>query len=178
MSSSPAVFLDRDGVINKMHIKMGKPRAPYTREEFGLLDGVPEAISLLRDLGFKLIIVTNQPDVARGWVDRSAVDLVNGLIQDELEVDEIICCFHVESDGCACRKPKPGMLLEGARRHGVELSRSFMVGDRYSDVAAGVSAGCRTILVGEGEVQGEFPSPDTKVFSLLEAAKWIRAQRS
>jgi D-glycero-D-manno-heptose 1,7-bisphosphate phosphatase len=178
VSSSRAVFLDRDGVINKMHVKMGKLRAPYTREEFELIEGVPEAISMLKEDGFKLIIVTNQPDVARGWVDHSAVDLVNGLIQAELQVDEILCCFHVEKDQCLCRKPKPGMLLEGANNHHIDLQRSFMIGDRYSDIAAGVAAGCQTLLVGVGDEQGQFPAPDKQVSSLLEGAKWIRAQHS
>jgi D-glycero-D-manno-heptose 1,7-bisphosphate phosphatase len=149
-----AVFLDRDGVLNQTIFRMGKPRAPYTLDEFHLCEGVQEGISLLKEGGYLLIVVTNQPDVARGWVSREAVDAVNGKLKELIEVDDILACFHTEKDQCECRKPRPGMLLEAARNYKIDLSSSWMIGDRYSDVEAGISAGCKTILIGEGDSPG------------------------
>ncbi len=169
-----AVFLDRDGVINQTVWKMGKPRAPYTLEEFSFCAGVAEAISFLKEEGFVLVVVTNQPDVARGWVTREAVDLVNNYVSESLNLPDIRACFHTDTDRCECRKPRPGMLLEAAKEHNIDLSKSFMVGDRISDVEAGRSAGCRTVLIGEADAEGA--RPDLVSSSLLLAASWIVAQ--
>lgn len=167
-----AVFLDRDGVLNRTIFRDGKPRAPYTLEDFSLLDGVPEGIKLLREHQYVLIVVTNQPDVARGWVSKEAVDAVNERLRVLLEVDDIKICFHDSKENCQCRKPRPGMLLEAAKEKHIDLKRSFMIGDRHSDVEAGIAAGCRTILIGEGDHSANV-SPDYKFESLLEAAKLI-----
>ena len=173
---SKAVFLDRDGVINHTVFKMGKPRAPYTLEEFSFIDGVKEAVRLFKAHGYRIIVVTNQPDVARGWVAREQVDLVNGYVQNELQVDEVKSCFHTEKDTCLCRKPQPGMLLEAADRWGINLSESFMVGDRLSDIEAGQRAGCKSILVGSGdETENSTCSPEYQCQNLLAAASWILA---
>lgn len=168
-----AVFLDRDGVINKTIFRMGKPRAPYSLEEFSFLPGVPEAVELLREEGFLLIIVTNQPDVARGWVSREAVDQVNQYISETLKISDIRACFHTEHDRCDCRKPKPGMLLTAAREHDIDLEKSFMVGDRGSDMEAGKSAGCKTVFISESAEEG---NPDYVSPSLLSATGWIVSQ--
>lgn len=168
-----AVFLDRDGVINQTIFRMGKPRAPYTLEEFSFLPGVPEAVAFLREEGFELIVVTNQPDVARGWVSREAVDLVNGFVSQELNIPDIRSCFHTEHDKCECRKPEPGMLLSAARDHGIDLSRSFMVGDRGSDIEAGKRAGCKTVLISNSAEEGD---PDYIAPTLLAATGWIVTQ--
>ena len=168
-----AFFLDRDGVLNTMVFRLGKLRAPYTLEEFSLFPQVPEALAALKGAGYKLIVVTNQPDVARGWVSRDAVDLVNGKIRDLLPVDDIEVCFHTEKDACECRKPKPGMLLRAARNWDIDLSRSFMVGDRYSDVEAGVSAGCRSVLIGAGEAREKVVEPYLRSSSLWAAVQVI-----
>jgi D-glycero-D-manno-heptose 1,7-bisphosphate phosphatase len=171
--SSRAVFLDRDGVINNTLFKMGKMRAPYSLDEFSFIGGVPEAVKLLKQKGFVLIVVTNQPDVARGWVSRDQVDVVNGFIMQELELDDLFACFHTEKDDCQCRKPRPGMILSAERKWNVDLAKSFMVGDRMSDVEAGLSAGCKTILVGEGEVDIGVRAPHHHCRDLLEAATGI-----
>lgn len=168
-----AVFLDRDGVINQTIFRMGKPRAPYTLEEFSFLPGVPEAVDFLREEGFELIIVTNQPDVARGWVTREAVDLVNQYISESLGIKDIRACFHTEHDRCECRKPRPGMLLEAAKDHDIDLEQSFMVGDRVSDVEAGKHAGCKTVLIGTDPEEG---NPDHISSSLMAATGWIVSQ--
>lgn len=167
-----AVFLDRDGVLNRTIFRDGKPRAPYTLEDFALLDGVPEGIDLLRRHQFDLIVVTNQPDVARGWVSKEAVDAVNDKLRELIFVDDIKICFHDSKENCQCRKPRPGMLLEAARERNIDLKNSYMIGDRHSDVEAGIAAGCKTILIGEGDHSANV-SPDYKFESLFEAAKLI-----
>ena len=169
-----AVFLDRDGVINRTLVRDGRPYAPRSLEEFEFLPGVREAIASLKSAGFCVIVATNQPDVANGIVTRQLVEAMHGLVQTQLKVDAIKVCYHIDSDNCACRKPKPGLLLEAAREHSLDLKRSFMVGDRWRDIEAGIAAGCRTILVGAGydgekKVLGEF-----SVQSLLEASAVIR----
>lgn len=167
-----AVFLDRDGVLNRTIFRDGKPRAPYTLEDFALIEGVPEGIKLLRENKFDLIVVTNQPDVARGWVSREAVDAVNMKLRELIEVDDIKICFHDTNANCECRKPKPGMILEAAQERNIDLENSFMIGDRHSDVEAGIAAGCRTILIGEGDHSAKVV-PDYKFESLLDAARLI-----
>lgn len=170
IQQNKAVFLDRDGVLNKTIIKMGKPRAPYSQEEFELFDGVGDAIKILKEAGYILVVVTNQPDVSRGWVSREQVDLINNLVLNRLKLDKIYCCFHDNFDSCLCRKPMPGMLLEGASDFNISMNDSFMIGDRCTDVEAGQKAGCRTFLVGEDTECLKNIDPTYKVQSLLEAA--------
>lgn len=168
-----AFFLDRDGVINKLIIRAGKAQAPYSLEEFELYPGVAEACQKIKASGFLMIIVTNQPDVARGWVKYESVEIINNKIKELLPIDDIKICLHVNSDQCLCRKPMPGMLLEAAREWEIDLLESYMVGDRYGDISAGVSAGCKTVLVGPGDEQGNYPGPDYQVDSLLAAVSLI-----
>jgi D-glycero-D-manno-heptose 1,7-bisphosphate phosphatase len=171
-----AVFLDRDGVINRTVFWQGKMRAPATLADFNYFDGVLEAIQSLSAQNFLLIVVTNQPDVKRGWQTREVVEQMNQKVKDDLKVDAIRVCYHDEGDHCDCRKPKPGMLLAAAQEWNIDLSTSFLVGDRYSDIAAGNSAGCQSILVGEGdptEIKHPQSIPVAQVSSLRSAAEWI-----
>ena len=168
-----AVFVDRDGVINAVVLRNGRPHPPPSVEEMQLLPGVTEAINSLREGGFKIIVVTNQPDVARGVQDKDTVDAIHQKIQGALSIDEIKTCFHDDQDACPCRKPRPGMLTEAAKRWAVDLKRSFMVGDRWRDVEAGRAAGCKTILVGAGYAERKPKDPDAVVSSLLEASALI-----
>ncbi|MDO9182922.1 MAG: HAD family hydrolase [Bacteriovorax sp.] len=170
MKKNKAIFLDRDGVINKLVLKNGKARAPYSIEDLELFPGVIEACQQLKNLNYFIIVVTNQPDMVRGLVTRESIDIINAKILECLLIDDIQICFHDNEDKCLCRKPKPGMLLEAALKWEIDLEKSFMIGDRYGDIAAGVSSGCRTILVGEGDIQGHFPTPNYQVTSLLEAS--------
>ncbi len=126
-----------------------------------------------KDAGYLIIVVTNQPDVSRGWVSLEQVNAVNEYVVRELKVDELRACFHTEKDNCDCRKPRPGMLLEAAKKWSISLTESFMVGDRYSDVDAGKRAGCRSILVGPGEEKEVKILPDFNCRDLLEASHWI-----
>jgi D-glycero-D-manno-heptose 1,7-bisphosphate phosphatase len=142
-----AVFLDRDGVLNRALVRDGVPHPPSALEEVEIVPGVPEALGRLRHLGLALIVVTNQPDVARGVMSRATVEAINGHLLEHLPLSMILTCFHDTPDACSCRKPRPGLLLDGARQHGIALPQSFMIGDRWSDVAAGQAAGCRTFLI-------------------------------
>lgn len=168
-----AIFLDRDGVLNKLIIREGKAQAPYTADEFALFPGVEEALKVIKDAGYITIVVTNQPDVARGWVNKESVELINDMIRDLLPIDDIKICFHTNSDNCECRKPMPGMLKEAAREWDIDLTSSFMIGDRYGDISAGNRAGCRTILIGEGDAKGDHPDPDFRADLLIDAVKYI-----
>jgi len=168
-----AVFLDRDGVINVNEVRGGKPYAPTRLEDFQFLPGVEEATRRLKDAGFLLVVVTNQPDVANGITRQDTLDAMHALLRKKLPVDDIRICYHTDADGCDCRKPKPGMLLAAAADHGIDLARSYMVGDRWRDVAAGKTAGCATILVEYDYDEPEPDSPDAVVASLSEAADWI-----
>jgi len=169
-----AVFLDRDGVVNRSVVRGGRAGyAPRTPEEFAFEAGVGEAMARLHGAGFRLVVVTNQPDVKRGLQTRASVDAIHERIQRLYPVDAVKACFHDDADRCACRKPKPGMLLEAAREWALDLRGSFMVGDRWRDVEAGRAAGCRTILVGDGCGEPLPGPPDATAPSLLHASRWI-----
>jgi D-glycero-D-manno-heptose 1,7-bisphosphate phosphatase len=141
-------------------------------DEVEVLPGVEEACNRLHRAGFELVVVTNQPDIARGTQTEEAVRRINDALLMTLPLDEVIVCPHDDADGCACRKPKPGMLVDAAQRRGIDLSASFMVGDRWRDVEAGVRAGCRTVFVDRGYDERSL-RPDATVSDLGEAAVWI-----
>ena len=168
-----AVFLDRDGVINANLERNGRPVAPTTLAEFELLPGVVESVRQLKERGYLIIVITNQPDVADGRTLRSVVDAMHDLIRSKLAVDDIKVCFHNDSAGCACRKPKPGMILAAAAEHGIDLPRSYVIGDRWRDIAAGRAAGCVTFFVNCGYDQDGPNLPDRVVKSLPEATSLI-----
>ena len=167
------VFLDRDGVLNRCYLRDGVTRPPADVAELELLPGVPEALGRLRAAGFPLVVLTNQPDVARGTQTRAAVEAINARLLAELPLLDVLTCYHDGEDGCACRKPKPGMVLEAARRHGLDPRRSFLVGDRWSDVVAGQAAGCRTVLIETPHSAAERCRPEHRAADLAGAADWI-----
>lgn len=167
-----AVFLDRDGVINRTIFRDGKPRAPSRLEEFEFFPGVHEAVAQMRDAGFLIVVVTNQPDVVRGWQKHEVVEAMNALVLEQLKVDAVKVCYHDDHHGCVCRKPLPGLLEEAALELGINLSLSFMVGDRQGDIEAGRAAGCRACIFVNDELPDQF-IPDAHVISLKEAAEWI-----
>jgi D-sedoheptulose 7-phosphate isomerase len=171
---SRAVFLDRDGVINRVVVREGKPFPPATLQELEILPGVLEALHQLKQHGYKLVVVTNQPDVRRGTQSQATVEAMHQALSARLPLDDILVCYHTDQDKCDCRKPLPGMLLEAARKHNIDMATSFMVGDRWRDIEAGYNAGCRTILIDYG--YSERPpdhAPDFRARSLHEAADWI-----
>lgn len=168
-----AVFLDRDGVLNRAIVRNGQPYPPTSVEEVELLEGAVEACRALHETGFLLIVVSNQPDVARGTQRRDVVEAINAHLRALLPVDDIRVCYHDDRDACACRKPAPGLLLEAAAAWHVALDQSFMVGDRWRDIEAGRRAGCTTILIDYGYGEGLRVLPDVRVGSFTDAAAWI-----
>jgi len=168
-----AVFLDRDGVINRAIVHHGKPYPPSSVHDLEILPGVREALSELRKAGFFLIVVTNQPDVARGSKSRHEVDALHRALQTQLPLDEFRVCYHDDPDRCSCRKPKPGMLLKAAEEHGLDLSKCYMVGDRWRDIGAGKRAGCHTILIDYGYSDSLRAIPDARATSLKDATRYI-----
>jgi D-glycero-D-manno-heptose 1,7-bisphosphate phosphatase len=170
------VFLDRDGVINRAFVRDGIPHPPDSLEDLNILPGVPEALRALKAQGYCRVVVTNQPDVARGIASRELVESIHERLKCELEIDAILTCFHDGADHCDCRKPKPGLLLRAANEHGIELNSSFMVGDRRRDMEAGRRAGCKTFLVDYGYGEEPPAACDFRVGSLIEATKIILSQ--
>ena len=169
-----AVFIDRDGVINRTFVKEnGKAYPPPSLAEFEFLPGVMEAVQALKRGGYVLVVATNQPDVGRGIQSLAVVEAMHAKIFRELGVDAIQACYHTREQVCNCRKPLPGMLFDAAQKLSIDLARSFMVGDRWSDVEAGRAAGCKTFMIGTGYVDEQTAEPDWKVASLLEASAII-----
>ncbi|GAA0323813.1 D-glycero-beta-D-manno-heptose 1,7-bisphosphate 7-phosphatase [Bacillus carboniphilus] len=166
-----AVFLDRDGVINEVLTK----RVKFVNKpsDLHLLPGVEEAILHLNQSGLKVFVVTNQGGVGLGYMKEATLHKVHDTLLEKLgkveaTVDDIAYCHHKPHEGCACRKPEPGMLLKLAEKHAIDLSKSYMVGDRDVDIIAGKRAGCTTILVGTEKAEA-----DKRFKDLLEASKWI-----
>lgn len=172
-----AVFLDRDGIINHPVVRDGKPFPPARVEDVKIYSGLSERLQRLKDSGFVLIVVTNQPDVSRGTTTRETVEGINDLIAREIPaIDRILVCFHDKADHCDCRKPQPGMLIAGAHEFGVDLTRSYMVGDRRGDMEAGIAAGSRTIFVDRAYSEQPPAHFDHKVSSTHEALAIIESE--
>ncbi len=170
-----AVFVDRDGVLNRAVVRDGRPYPPSTLESLEILPGVAEAVQRLCDAGFLVIGATNQPDVARGTQRREVVEAMNARLSAEMPITDILVCYE-DGDDSPRRKPNPGLLLEAAETYGIDLSASFMIGDRWRDVEAGRRAGCRTVFIdlGYSERKPDPPADHTAV-DLPAAAAWILA---
>lgn len=170
--SLAAVFLDRDGVLNRATVREGKSYPPPTAEDTELLPGVKEALARMKAAGYALVVVTNQPDVARGTQTRAMVEAINAKLALGLPIDEFRVCYHDDAARCACRKPEPGLLRQAPA---YDLAGSIMVGDRWRDIGAGRRAGVRaTVLIDHGYREREV-EPDARVSSLPEAADWTLA---
>jgi D-glycero-D-manno-heptose 1,7-bisphosphate phosphatase len=169
-----AVFLDRDGVINRSIVRNGRPYPPQRLEDLEILPGVQEALERLKVAGFATVVVTNQPDVARGRQTREVVEAMHSHLAELLSLDEFRVCYHDDQDGCPCRKPKPGLLMQTPID---DLARSVMVGDRWRDVEAGRRAGCRAAVLIDYDYAGEelTAEPDVRFRSLAESVDWILA---
>ena len=173
-----AVFLDRDGVINRAIVRDGKPYPPSSVDELEVLPGVAEALARLHDAGYRLVVVTNQPDVTRGTRTKQAVeDIHEALVRSGLAVDAFRVCYHDDIDQCGCRKPAPGLLLEAAREEGIDLNASFMIGDRWRDIEAGQRAGCKAIFIDYGYTERKPAEPYVRVGSPAEAMELILSQQ-
>ena len=169
-----AVFLDRDGVINRSLVRDNKPYPPTCVEDFELLPGVADACARLKTAGFLLVVATNQPDVGRGTLAREIVEAMHAKMCAALPIDRVEVCYDPgQGVPSEFRKPAPGMLLRAAREFGIDLRQSWMVGDRWRDVDCGASAGCRTIFIDHSYDEKLRAEPDFRVRSLTEAAEII-----
>lgn len=168
-----AVFLDRDGVINRAIVRDGKPFAPVALDEFEILPGVADALLKLREAGFFNVVVTNQPDLATGKQSAMVLAQMHGRLMTELALDAIKVCPHVDADRCACRKPQAGLLLDAARELDIDLAASYMVGDRWRDISAGQRAGCRCFFIDYGYDENQPQEQHISVQSLAKAVDKI-----
>ena len=173
----PAVFLDRDGVINRVAVRNGIPHPPSRVEEFELYEDVPEGCARIKAAGFLLVVITNQPDVGRGTQSRKAVDEMNLKMQEALPfLDRIEVCYHAgERYGqrCDCRKPRPGLILNAAAELNIDPKRSYVIGDRWRDIDCAHAAGCRAIFIQRGYKETLRTAPDFTVVSFSEAVNAV-----
>ena len=168
-----AVFLDRDGVVNKAFIRNGLPTPPISLNELEILPGVKESILRLKKLNYICLLVTNQPDVSRGKIEKKTVIKINNYLKDETKFDDIFVCYHDDHDKCNCRKPKPGLLLEASEKWNIDLKKSYMIGDRWKDIEAGKCAGCKTIFIDYNYKETKPKNPDFTTDSLLSSVHII-----
>ncbi len=166
-----AAFLDRDGVLNASLIRKGKPCPPSSLREVQILPGVKEAIELLIENDYLPVVITNQPDVARGTKKLFEIELINDFIGRKTGISNFYICPHDDIDQCKCRKPKPGLIEIARREIGIDLGKSFLVGDRWRDIEAGQSLGIPSYFIDYSYNELKPKSPFTKVSSLLEAVE-------
>jgi len=173
-----AVFLDRDGVLNRAMVRDGKPYPPASPSELEIIPDTAGALADLKKLGFLLVVVTNQPDVGRGTQKREVVEAIHDRLREALPLDDVLVCFHTDNDACDCRKPRPGLIFRAAERYGIDVTASYMIGDRWRDIEAGERAGCRTVLIDYGyREQAPSVGPAVRVTSLRAATDWIASQK-
>lgn len=169
-----AIFLDRDGVLNEAIVRDGKPYPPMRAADLRIPDGTAAALQKLKQRDFLLLVVSNQPDVARGTQQREVVEEMASRLCAELPLDGVLTCYHDDQDNCDCRKPRPGLMLDAAKKYGLNLTHSYMIGDRWRDIDAGVKAGCKTIWIDHQYLERRpTAKPDARVTSLAEAVDWI-----
>jgi D-glycero-D-manno-heptose 1,7-bisphosphate phosphatase len=170
-----AVFLDRDGVLNVPVLRDGKPYPPASLDGLLIYEEAPACCEMLRAAGFALVLVTNQPDVARGSQSHEMVETINTTVRQTLKLDAAYTCYHDDTDNCDCRKPKPGLIRKAAADLNIDVRASFMVGDRWRDVEAGRQAGCRTVWIDRGYREKAPPhAPDYRAGTLRETVEWIK----
>jgi D-glycero-D-manno-heptose 1,7-bisphosphate phosphatase len=169
MTRRPAVFLDRDGVLSESSVRDGVPVPPATVEEFRLLPGVVDACRVLADAGLALVVVTNQPDVARGTLDPDELERMHAQLAEWLPLDAIYVCRHDDSDGCPCRKPRPGMILQAAADLDLDLNHSVCVGDRWRDFETARRAGVRSVQIAWNHGEPTAVPTDAAFASLFDA---------
>ena len=171
-----AVFLDRDGVLCRSILVKGVPKPPSCIEDVEILDGVVEAVQILRNYDFVPVVVTNQPDVARGEIMQSQVEAINAYVGAVTNIKDFYTCFHDDVDRCDCRKPLPGLLLRAAIDLDLDINQSFLVGDRWRDISAGQAAGCQTFFIDYSYPEIPPKEPFIRVTSLLDVANIIKGE--
>lgn len=178
MTGVPAVFLDRDGVIVVPEFRDGRSYAPVNIQGFALYPQIAPALAELKAEGFRVVVVTNQPDVGKGLISSEVLAEMHRCMCEALPIDDVRVCTHTRDEVCNCRKPRAGMLFDAARENGLSLADSYMVGDRASDIEAGKAAGCKTVFIDLSYTSEPKPlDPDWVVSSLQEAAAIILADK-
>ena len=173
-----AIFLDRDGILNKVIIRRGKPSSPWNLKDFKLLSHIEKYLKTLNEIGFLNIVFTNQPDVKRGYLKVEDLEKMHKIIAEKLPVDEITFCPHDDKDNCSCRKPTPGLIFEAAKKWSLDLKNSFVIGDNWKDVLAGKKAGCKTILIRRNYNKNLKDSYNFEARNLKEAVEIIKKIKS
>ena len=168
-----AIFLDRDGVINRAFVSKGRPIPPKNIENLEILPGVDDAINILKSHNYEIIVVTNQPDVVRKINSLENVNGINKYLKSQLKIDFIKVCYHDDFENCDCRKPKPGMLIKTAQENNIDLRKSFMIGDRWRDINAGKAAGTKTIFLDYSYSEKLREKPDFVTDSLFNSLSFI-----
>lgn len=171
-----AIFLDRDGVINKAIIRDGKPYSPSSLSEFELFSDTNESLTLLKNLGYLLIVVTNQPEIARGNLSNCTLDEMHDYLYEKLPIDYIVTCPHDDVDNCLCRKPKTGLIKYAVEKFSIALNKSYMIGDRWKDIEAGISARCKTIYINHNYNEKKPLHHNYEVQSIIEAVQIIKRE--
>ena len=171
-----ALFLDRDGVLNFVQLKNGRPHPPSSRQELETYPGIEPILSQIVKLGYKLFVVTNQPDVARRLTKRETVDEINNYLMTKLPITKIYTCYHDNIDNCQCRKPLPGLILKAATEYHIDLKQSYMVGDRWRDIEAGIAAGCKTAFIDYGYNEKQPKYADIRATSSLKILEIIQGE--
>tara|TARA_B100001094_G_C17829753_1_gene622628 strand:- start:97 stop:663 length:567 start_codon:yes stop_codon:yes gene_type:complete len=176
IAGRPAVFLDRDGVIVQTNIINRKPYAVRAVDALQILPGVKTAIEELKRIGFTIVVVTNQPDIGNGYVSKNTVKEMHSYLEANLSIDVFKVCPHSQTEGCSCRKPEPGLLYEAADEFDLELGLSFMVGDRVSDMDAGLEAGCKCVFIDRCYAETELDLLNTSLIAtgLPDAVRLIK----
>jgi len=172
----PAIFLDRDGVLNGIVWREGKAASPRSVAELAIEPEAAATLAALKAAGFLLLVVTNQPDVRRGLMSDATLDAIHARLAQALPVDDIFACRHDNADLCACRKPRPGMVLDLAARHGVDLTCSWLVGDQDRDIQCGQAAGVRTVLLARPYNSGTESGADHVIDTLSQAVSLMVRQ--
>ena len=172
-----AIFLDRDGTLNKAYIKNGLPISPSSLNKFKIIKGVKKSINRLKKLNFLCILITNQPDVFRGKISKKTVVKMNSYIKKKIKLDDMFVCYHDNEHNCSCRKPKPGLLVKASKKWKIDLNKSFMIGDRWKDILAGKKVGCKTIFINNNYKNDKKVKADFTFKSLLKAVNKIEKLR-
>lgn len=173
-SKNKAIFFDRDGVINRVVFREGKPSSPWRFEEFEIFSDIKEILEHFKSLNFLNIIFTNQPDITRNNLNIQELEKIHKFLMENLPIDRIEVCPHDDKDNCFCRKPKPGLILQAAQKLNIELSKSYVIGDNWKDIKAGKAAGCKTFLI-RSEYNKDYKEDyDFEISNLKEAVEIIK----
>ena len=143
----PAVFIERDGLLNRVRVERRQPRSPLSMEEFQINPEAIAPLKALKEAGFVVLATTNQPGLSRGTLPRRELDRMHVLLQKTFSLDGILVCPHDENDACPCRRPKPGLLIEAAFKWHLEIDHSFVVSEMWQDAQAAHVAGCTSLLI-------------------------------